>query len=342
MSMGIKKTEDPLVHRPTHLAPGKCAFEALDGDAGVTVTLDGPTSINYAPGLFFMGSPHTEAIYWQCSHPQPPQRWRDKRKSRLLRLWCGGGDFFVHTFQSHGNQGRPESVTLRAGLNKRVCAIDLRALEGKPRLWFLHKSYVCSSSNIVIRSVACKGSQAAVARSFYVLEADLPDRAKGAAVLYLAGMAKVVRVKLRPGEGLRVNQGHVLGATDNIDYISEPIAISHISESSFSRAFQIRRRKRRQQASKQAAAGSNGPPGRPLRERWQRAWEGSKILWNSIRTGEGLYAYSLRNNSENDGHVFLQVERPLIPESPGLIGWAIYSISSLARIPGVLKGLGMH
>jgi hypothetical protein len=40
--------------------------------------------------------------------------------------------------------------------------------------------------------------------------------------------------------------------------------------------------------------------------------------------------------------VFLQVERPLIPESPGLIGWAIYGLSSLARIPGVLRGLGMQ
>jgi uncharacterized protein (AIM24 family) len=289
-----------------------------------------------------MGSPHTEAVYWQCSHPQPPRKWLDQLKSRLLRLLCGGGDFLVHAFQSHGNQGSPEWVTLRAGLNKRVCEIDLRALGGKPRLWFLHKSYVCSSSNVVIRSAACKGSQAAVARSFYVLEAHLPDRAKGAGVLFLAGMAKVVRIKLQPGEGLRVNQGHVLGATDNIDYISEPIAVSHISESSFAEAFQARRRKRKQRAAQEPPAASTGTQTPPLHERWQRAWEGSKILWDSIRTGEGLYAYSLRNNSELAGHVFLQIERPLIPESPGLIGWAIYSVSALARIPAVLKGFGMH
>jgi uncharacterized protein (AIM24 family) len=340
--MSNRNKADPLVHRPTHLALGKCAFDNLEDDAGVTVTLDGPTAINYSPGLFFMGSPHTEAAYWQCPHPRPPRRWLDRLKSRWLRLLCGGGDFLVHSIQSHGNQGCPETVTLRAGLNKRICRIDLAALEGRPRLWFLHKSYVCSSANVVIRSVRCKGSHGVVARSFYVLEAHAPERSKGPAILCLAGLAKVIRIKLRPGEGLRVNQGHVLGATDNIDHLSEPIAISHISESSFSKAFQLRRRLRQEHdlPSDDAAAGAAARP--PLRERLKRAFHGSRILWNSLRTGEGLYVYSLRNNSEELGQVFLQVERPLIPESPGLIGWAIYGLSSLARIPGMLRGLGMQ
>jgi hypothetical protein len=339
--MSTKKTADPLVHRPTHLALGKCEFESLEDDAGVTVTLDGPAAINYSPGLFFMGSPHIEAAYWQCPHPQPPRRWLDRQRSRWLRALCGGGEFLVHTIQSHGNQGAPEAVTLRAGLNKRVCRIDLAALEGRPRLWFLHKSYVCSAANVVIRSVRCKGSHGMVARSFYVLEAHVPERSKGAGILCLAGMAKVIRIRLQSGEGLRVNQGHVLGATDNIDHLSEPIATSHISESSFSQAFRLRRLRRKQRALHENDAPA-APSKRPLRERLRLALNASRILWDSLRTGEGLYAYSLRNNSEHPGYVFLQVERPLIPESPGLIGWAVYGLSSLARIPALLRGLGMQ
>jgi len=340
--MSNKDTADPLVHRPTHLALGKCAFEGVEDDAGVTVTLDGPTAINYSPGLFFMGSPHTEAAYWECPHPRPPQPWFDRQRSRWLRLLCGGGDFLVHTIQSHGNQGGPETVTLRAGLNKRVCRIDLAALEGRPRLWFLHKSYVCSSANVVIRSVRCEGSHGVVARSFYVLEAHVPERSKAPGVLCLAGLAKVIRIKLRPGEGLRVNQGHVLGATANIDYLSEPIATSHISESSFSKAFQLRRQRRKEREMPPDDAVAAAAPRLPLSERLRRVLYGSRILWRSLRTGEGLYVYSLRNNSDEPGYVFLQVERPLIPESPGLIGWAVYGLSSLARLPGVLRGLGMQ
>jgi hypothetical protein len=340
--MSTRKPADPLVHRPTHLALGRCEIEPLEDDAGVTVRLDGPAAINYAPGLFFMGSPHTEAAYWQCLHPKPPQRWIDRGRKRWLRLLCGGGEFLAHTIASHGNQGAPESVTLRAGLNKKVCLIDLGELEGRPRIWFLHKSYMCSSSSIVVRAIRCAGSHAAVARSFYVLQAELPERAKSAGILCLAGMSKVIRIRLKPGEGLRVNQGHVLGATANVDHISEPIAISHISESEFSEAFRVRRRRRKERAKLKPTDAPQPLPRAPLRERWRRALDGLSILWVSIRTGEGLYAYSLRNNSELPGYVFLQVERPLIPESPGLIGWAVYGLSSLARIPAVLRGFGMH
>jgi hypothetical protein len=340
--MSTRKPADPLVHHPTHLALGRCEFELLEDDTGVTVTLDGPMAINYAPGLFFMGSPHPEAAYWQCLHPKPPQRFIDRRKKQWLRFLCGGGEFLAHTIQSHGNQGAPETVTLRGGLNKKVCRIDLGALEGRPRLWFLHKSYVCSSLSIVVRAIRCTGSHAAVARSFYVLEAELPERAKSGGVLCPGGMSKVIRIKLAPGEGLRVNQGHVLGATANIDHISEPIAISLISETEFSGAFRVRRRRRKERAKLKFAVPTEPRLRVRLRERWRRALDGLSILWASIRTGEGLYAYSLRNNSESPGYVFLQVERPLIPESPGLIGWAVYGLSSLARIPAVLRGFGMH
>jgi hypothetical protein len=83
-------------------------------------------------------------------------------------------------------------------------------------------------------------------------------------------------------------------------------------------------------------------PRRPLREHLARILDGSTSLWTSICTGEGLYVYSLRNNSQTPGYVLLQVERPLIPESPGLIGWAVYGISSLARLPALLRGFGMQ
>src|SRR6202035_1506100 len=139
---------------------------------------------------------------------------------------------------------------------------------------------VCSSANVVIRSVRCRGSHAVVARSFYVLEAHVPERSKGPAILCLAGLAKVIRIKLRPGEGLRVNQGHVLGATGNIDHLSEPIAISHISESSFSKAFQLRRRRRKEHDMPPDDDAAAAPASMPLREGLKRARHGSRILWN--------------------------------------------------------------
>jgi hypothetical protein len=321
-------------HAPVHLAASTCRFEPLADRQGVHVTLDGPATFNYVAGIFYHSSPHVETLFWQCAHSCPPRRLLPRLRNRALRMACGGGDVLVHTIRSYGNfHDRAETVTLRAGLNRRVYEHPITKGLG---VWFLHKSYICSSADVEIRSVRCNLSRAAAARSLYVLQAKLQSKSKGPGVLYLSGMTDVECIELRPGEGIRINQGHVIGATANLDYICEPITTAHVTERGFLQVFKLKQRKRKQ---RQAMARTQ--PG--FYVQLSRAWHHVKVLTDSVLTAEGLYSYSVRNNSPEPACLLLQLDRPFVPDSPGVLGLIVRYVcylTRLAKLPRLLGGLG--
>ena len=315
-------------HAPVHLAPGECRFCELPSGQGVELTLDGPTTCYYGPGLFYRSSPHVEILFWQSPHPVPPRPGLQRWIRRGLRWLCGGGDVLVHLLRSHGNwHDKPEVATLRVGATRRVQRISLQPGQ---QLWFLHKSFVCSSAEVEIRASHCGTRRAAVARALYVLEAKLAPRS-ASGTLFLAGYSGVECVTLQPGEGIRINQGHVIGVGGELDYICEPVTTAHISERGFLQQFKAHRLKRK----RRHAAAQQRPIGSRLRElgRYMRS------LYRSVMTAEGLYVYSVRNNSGAPAQIYLQVDCPFVPDSPGLLGLLlryIAYVTKLAKLPGMI------
>jgi len=332
----MQKLQGSLDHAPIHLAPGECRFRELPYNQGVEITLDGPSTCNYAAGLFYRSSPYVEMLFWHAPHPTPPCRGWERWKRRLLRWLCGGGDVLVHALRSHGNlHDCAQTVTIRVGPTRKVHRVALQP--GQP-LWFLHKSYVCSSSEVEIRAARCSLRRAAAARSLYVLEARLSGRC-ASGTLYLSGTTDIECITLQPGEGMRVNQGHVIGVSGELDYICEPVTTAHITERGFLQQFKERREKRKLH---HAAILEHR---QSLRWRIQHVWHHVQVLFQSVLTAEGLYVYSIRNDSGEPAQLYLQLDCPFVPESPGLLGLLIRYISyvtKVAKLPGMMGGPGIR
>ena len=315
-------------HAPVHLAPGECRYRELADGRGVELTLDGPAAAYYAPGLFYRCSPHVEILFWQSPHPVPPRPRLQRWGRRALRMACGGGDVLVHMLRSHGNwHDKPETATLRVGPTRKVWRIVLRP--GQP-IWFLHKSFVCSSPEVEIRACRCGATRAAVARSLYVLEAKLAPRS-AVGTLFLAGYSGVECVTLQPGEGIRINQGHVIAVGGELDYICEPVTTAHVSERGFLQQFKLHRMKRK----RRHAAAHRPSPGQRLRQLGRYV----RTLYRSVLTAEGLYVYSVRNNGGTPAQIYLQIDCPFVPDSPGLLGLLlryVAYVTKLAKLPGMI------
>jgi hypothetical protein len=309
------------------LEPGVCTFAATPDDSGVVVKFDDDRTsfFHYARGLFSYGSKHIEIIPGQCTHPQPLRTGWQKATEKISRWSIGGGDVFVQKIESRGAYPNQEAH-LRAGVNRDVIQIPLDVTGD---IWFLHISYVCSSGNVGIRTYGCNKEIMPVARAFRVLKTYQQPHTNGPRILFLAGLTGVESRELKPGDGLRVNQGHIIGAsaTLKLEFICEPIIESHASEAGFRGIYEKRdeRRKNRKQAQ-----------GINFRRRICHAWKRAKVLVNSIRSGEGLYLYDVYNRSDHTAYIFLQENRPLVPESPGLVGLCIRYFAYLTRIPKLL------
>lgn len=328
-STAMQRAQPGLDHAPVHLAAGECRFRELPNDRGVEITLDGPAACHYAPGLFYRSSPHVEILFWQSPHPRPPRRPLQRWVRRTMRLLCGGGDVLVHMMRSHGNwHDKPEVATLRVGTTRKVWRV---AMQPEQPVWFLHKSYVCSSAEVEIRTHRCGATRAAVARSLYVLEARLAPRCRSG-TLYLGGYSGIECVSLQPGEGVRINQGHVIGISGTLDHMCEPVTTAHISERGFLQQFKLHRMKRKQRH----AALAKGPA---AGSRLHQLWRYLRTLYRSVLTAEGLYVYSVRNNSGAPAQIYLQVDCPFVPDSPGLLGLLlryIAYVTKLAKLPGMI------
>src|SRR5205814_1349075 len=98
-------------------------------------------------------------------------------------------------------------------------------------------------------------------------------------------------VTLQPGEGLRINQGHVVAVAGTLDCLCEPVTSVHVSERSFLQQFKARRLKLKLRH--EAALQQKQSIGR----RAHNVWRYMRNLFRSVMTAEGLYVYSVRNNS---------------------------------------------
>ncbi len=131
-------------------------------------------------------------------------------------LLCGGGDV---KFNRITTLARQRQILLTAGDGNVVQKIYLADFhcEGATPLFMLQPAYLCSSANVVVKSVPCDGSMMSWARAPYVYEAHITaNQTFKPAILCIVGRTMVWFERLQPGESRDFGLGNVIAATANV------------------------------------------------------------------------------------------------------------------------------
>lgn len=299
------------------LQEGESDFRLLEGQEGLVVTLGPNTSFFDRPNRSVCRWPGTKTISRQSPHPKPPGSWISNELRAFLHLFCGGGDVRLNRIATLANQ---REILLSAGDGNVVEKIELSDLarDGAPALQFLQPAYLCSSVNVVIRSVPCDASTMSWARAPYVYKTSTLDDLSDPAVLCLAGRTMVWCERLQPGESRDFALGNVIAATVNIASKLRPTSQCHPDDDEAATL-----------AGGEALEQTMGTSA--IRARIREFMAATKILFDSMRAREGFLVCELSNFSDTPGYVYVQLNKDGFYGGSGLVGFVIKVVSAFFR-----------
>lgn len=208
------------------LQQGQSDFRLLDAREGLVVTLGPNTSFFDRPSRSVCRWPGTLTIPRQSPHPTPERSWLANEFANFLYVCFGGGDVKLNRIAASKKQ---REILLTAGEGNVVEKIDLTKLARKnsSTLLFLQPAYLCSSSNVAIRSVPCDASTMSWARAPYVYQTRPTDDVSTPAILCLVGKTLIWCERIEPGESRDYALGNVIATTANIVSKLRPTSQAH-------------------------------------------------------------------------------------------------------------------
>jgi hypothetical protein len=324
LEMGLRSLARNPFFNPTGVAlqEGESDFRLLDKREGLVVTLGPNASIFDRPGRSVCRAPGTKTNPRQCPHPLPKRSKIMREISIFLRILCGGGDVRLNQIVTLAEQ---RELLLTAGEGNVAEKIDLAELarDGAPPLLFLQPAYLCSSANVIIRSVACDPSMIGWARAPYVYKAGFPPEFGASAILCLSGRTMVWCERLSPGESRDFALGNVIASTTNIVSTLRPTSKSHPEDGRLEDAA-------RPFEDDVAMQADDGAP-QPLRDRVRDSFCAARILFESIRAREGFFLCEMTNRSDKPAYVFVQLNKNGFYGGSGLVGVVIRLVSAFFR-----------
>jgi hypothetical protein len=243
----------------------------------------------------------------------------------LSRILWGGGDVKFNIIRAVSKQ---REVLLTAGDGNVVEKINLHDLakDGAPPLLFLQPAYLCSSSNVEIRSQSCNPSIISWARAPYVYVAVPKDQESQNSILCLAGRTMVWSERLEPGERRRIALGNVIAATENIVCTLQPTDNVGAEEEFERPVGEV------QFSAGEGTIGSSSIDRRAIRRQKARDYGASvTILFNSIRAHEGFLLCELTNQSDRPSFIYIQLNKTSLYGGSGFLGVVIRIMSSFFR-----------
>lgn len=180
------------------LVEGEVDFHLLEGREGVIVTIGPNTTIFDRPGRSVSKWPGMVNVLHKSPHSIAHRSRIMGEIDFLSRILWGGGDVKFNIIKSISKQ---REVLLTAGDGNVVEKIDLHDLEkeGAPPLLFLQPAYLCSSSNVEIRSLGSTPSIMSWARAPYIYVAKPEEPQSQFSTLCLSGRTMVWSERLEPG-----------------------------------------------------------------------------------------------------------------------------------------------
>ncbi len=314
------------------LQQGECDFRLLDAREGLVVTLGPETSFFDRPSRSVCRWPGTRTIPRQTPHHVPKRSWIANEFATILYVCFGGGDVKLNRIAASQKQ---REILLTAGEGNVVEKIDLTRLarDNSPPLLFLQPAYLCSSSNVAIRSVPCDASTMSWARAPYVYQAHPTDDLSTPAILCLAGKTLIWRERIEPGESRDYALGNVIAATANIFSKLRPTSQAHPEDRRVA-VIQLGHSR----ANGLVSASMTSPRDSSFRMRLREFAAATKILFESIRAREGFFLCELTNDSDMPAHVFIQLNKSDFYGGSGLVGFAIKFLSSIFRLSHLSLG----
>lgn len=307
------------------LQKGESNFRVLEGREGVVVTLGPDTSFFDRPNRSVCRWPGTITIPRQSPHPLPNRSRLMEEFHIFVRILCGGGDVQFNRVTAVSGQRK---ILLTAGEGNVVEKIDLTELakEGAPPLMFLQPMYLCSSANVIIRTLPCGPSIMSWARAPFVYLATAPRDLSKPAILCVSGRTMLWCERLQPGESRDFALGNVIAATANLSSSLRPTGKRHPYDHGFC-------------LSGRSHAGGNGKIFSSRCDLDKCSWRAqlrgfamaSKILLESIRTREGFVVCELTNHSDQPAYVFIQLNKSAFYGGSGLVGLVIKFVAAFFR-----------
>lgn len=299
------------------LQEGESDFRLLEGQEGLVVTLGPNASFFDRPNRSVCRWPGTKTIARQSPHPKAGRSWLANEFGAFLHIFCGGGDVRMNRIETLAGQ---REILLSAGDGNVVEKIDLTDLgrDGAPALKFLQPAYLCSSANVVIRSVPCDASTMSWARAPYVYKTSALNDLSDPAVLCLAGRTMVWCERLQPGESRDFALGNVIAATVNIASKLRPTSQCHPDDAEVV-------------AFDGEDAGEETKGKGAIRERIREFAAASKILLDSMRAREGFLVCEMSNCSDKPAYVYAQLNKGGFYGGSGFVGFVIKIVSAFFR-----------
>ncbi len=313
------------------LEQGEADFHLLEGREGVIVTLGPNASIFDRPGRSVSRWAGTVNLLNKSPHPVSRRSGIASELGFLSRILWGGGDVKFNIIRTIGRQ---REVLLTAGDGNVVEKINLSDLarEGAPALLFLQPAYLCSSSDVEIRSLFCNPSIVSWARAPYVYVARPKNENSHTSILCVSGRTMVWSERLEPGERRHIALGNVIAVTENVVCALQPT--DREDEEAFEQSPGGAAVENRE---KPFASGE--PPRRAVKAQKARDFGASaKILFNSIKAREGFFLCELVNGSDKPAFVYTQLNKTNLYGGSGLLGVVIRFFSSFFRWGDVALG----
>ncbi len=306
------------------LAEGEYDFRLLDRRDGLIVTLGPNTSFFDRPGRSVCRWPGTKTTPRQNPHPRRPRSRLGNEASAFMHILCGGGDV---KFNRITTLTRQRQILLTAGDGNVVEKIDLADLdrEGVPPLLMLQPAYLCSSVNVVVKSVRCDASAMSWARTPYVYEAHPADETFKPAILCIAGRTMVWFERLQPGESGDFGLGNVIAATGNVKSRLRPTSQCHPDDRVTSTIEKIDNRTSSNNASVKASRELG------MASAFRGFFASLKVLFESIRAREGVLVCEMSNHSDSPAYVFVQLNTGAFYGGSGFLGVTTRTIAYFFR-----------
>lgn len=308
-----------------NLDEGDVDFHVLDGREGLVVTL-GPDAIIFdRPGRSVSRWSGVTNLLGKSPHEIRKRSFLAREINFLSWILWGGGDVKFNCIQSVKKQ---REILITAGEGSVVEKIDLYDLEKQKirRLFFLQPAYLCSSQGVEITAQFCDPSLMSWARAPYVYVANLRDRCTGQAILCLSGRTMVWSERLEPGERRLISVGNVIAVSENITCSIQPTNLENDEDDDEGR--KSRASPELSPAQDVISEGSSSPS---RRQKVKDFSSSIRILFNSIKSREGVLVCELVNQSDSLGLVYTQLNKTSFYGGSGLIGVLIRMISSFVR-----------
>lgn len=313
------------------LEEGEADFHVLEGRQGVIVTIGPDASIFDRPGRSVSRWAGTGNILHKSPHPVPRRSGLAAELNFISRVLWGGGDVKFNIIRTISGQ---REVLLTAGDGNVLEKINLSDLarEGAPPLLFLQPAYLCSSSDVEIRSQFCDPSIMSWARAPYVYRARPQNPDSHNSILCVSGRTMVWSERLEPGERRHIALGNVIAVTENVSCALQPTDRAGDEDA-------LERQPNGAAPDEGEKSRSVEAPARAIKAQKARDFGASaKILFNSVRAREGFFLCELVNESDRPAFVYTQLNKSNLYGGSGLLGVVIRVVSSFFRWGDVALG----